>query len=123
MKRKLDKNNIQEIIFGSTSAKKKEYFRLTATKGPGLGKGESACLAYCLYNYDVIGSSNTRDIKNYCNEHDITFLTTTDFLFYAIKRELLTKDQAHSFIKKVRSLGSYPPVVDFEIYICSKLLP
>ena len=30
-----------------------------------LGKGESACMAYCRYTHNVIGSSNLKDIKEY----------------------------------------------------------
>ncbi len=46
-------------------------------------KGESACMAYCRYTSNIIGSSNLRDIKKYCNNHKIVYLTTIDFLYYA----------------------------------------
>lgn len=112
---------IAEEVFGGTGGEKKEYFRLTATSGPHLGRGESACMVYCRYHKDVVGSSNTKDITDYCNEHGITFLTTNDFLYYAIRRGLLSKEDANSFIKTVREMGSCPPVVDFDTYICTKL--
>lgn len=112
---------IAEEVFGGTSGEKKEYFRLTATSGPHLGKGESACMVYCRYHNDVVGSSNTKDITEYCNQYGITYLTTNDFLFYAIQRSLITKEEAVSFIQNVRSMGSYPPIVDFDRYICNKL--
>jgi len=86
-----------------------------------LGKGESACMVYCKFHNDVVGSSNTRDITNYCNEHGITYLTTNDFLFYAIQRGLLKKEEAEDFIRIVISMGSNPPIVDFDQYICSKI--
>lgn len=113
--------NISEEVFGKTPAEKKEYFRLTDSNDLHLGKGESACMVYCKFHNDVVGSSNTKDITKYCNENNITFLTTNDFLFYAIKRGLLTKNEAEEFIKKVRSLGSMPPIVDFDNYICTKI--
>lgn len=112
---------IKDEVFGQSSGEKKEFFRLIASNGPHLGKGESACMVYCLYHNDVVGSSNTKDITDYCNVHGITYLTTNDFLFYAIQRGLLSKDDATDFIKKVRSLGSYPEVVDFNTYVCTKL--
>lgn len=115
------RGDITEEIFGSTPAERKEYFRLTATCGLHLGKGESACMVYCRYHNDVVGSSNTRDITDYCKEFGITYLTTNDFLFYAIQRKLLTKEEAVDFINKVRDLGSKPPVVDFDKYICTKI--
>ena len=77
-----------------------------------LGRGESACMVYCRYHNDVVGSSNTKDITDYCDEFGITYLTTNDFLYYAIHRGLLSKSEAVAFIEKVRSMGSNPPVVD-----------
>lgn len=112
---------ITEEIFGATSNEKKEYLRLTATSGPHLGRGESACMVYCRYHNDVVGSSNTKDITDYCDEFGITYLTTNDFLYYAIQRGVLNKEEAISFISKVRSMGSYPPIVDFDTYTCTKL--
>ena len=94
---------------------------MTATSGPHLGKGESACMVYYRYHNDVVGSSNTKDITDYCKQYGITYLTTNDFLFYAIQRSLITKEEAVAFIQNVRSMGSYPPIVDFDKYICNKL--
>lgn len=113
--------DIREELFNVSGEAKKEYFRLTATNGLHLGKGESACMVYCKFHNDVVGSSNTRDITNYCNEHGITYLTTNDFLFYAIQRGLLKKEEAEDFIRIVISMGSNPPIVDFDQYICSKI--
>lgn len=115
------KHNIYKVVFGETSKERKEYLRLTSLNGPALGKGESACMVYCLYHNDVVGSSNTRDITDYCKKNEITFLTTNDFLFYAIKNGKMSKDEAIEFIRKVRSLGSFPEIVDFNTYICTKL--
>ena len=116
-----EKKNIKEEMFGLSRDEMKEYFRLTATTGLHLGKGESACMVYCKFHKDVVGSSNTKDITQYCTDNNITFLTTNDFLFYAIKRNILTIKQAEEFIEKVRSLGSFPPIVDFATYSCNKL--
>lgn len=113
--------DIKEEVFGKTSVEKKEYFWLTSTKGPHLGKGESACMVYCRFHNDVVGSSNTKDVTEYCNMYGITFLTTNDFLFYAIQRGLMTQNDAKEFIRKVISMGSNPPLVDFEKYVCTKL--
>ena len=78
-------------------------------------------MVYCKFHKDVVGSSNTKDITKYCTENNITFLTTNDFLYYAIKRELLSIEQAVDFVDKVRSLGSFIPIVDFTKYTCDKL--
>ena len=111
--------NIREVTFGDTIEQKREFARLTDVMG--LGRGESACMVFCRYNHDVIGSSNLRDIVAYCEKHEIVYLTTIDFLFYGIQRKVITKDQANEFITTVNSMGSIVPQVDFDTYICSKI--
>lgn len=112
---------VTEAMFGESAGEIKEYARLIDKKGPALGKGESACMVYCLFHHDVVGSSNTKDVTAYCEEKGITYLTTNDFLYYAIRRGLMTVKEAETFVKDVRSKGSYPPIVDFEKYVCNKL--
>ena len=106
--------NIKEIVFGETTEQIREYARLTSEIG--LGRGESACMVYCRYNNDVVGSSNLRDITNYCEEHHITYLTTLDFLFYGIQRKIWSKKDADDFIVNVNSKGSKLHTVDFDTY-------
>ena len=113
--------NIKVLKFGNTGCEIREFARLTSSSGPALGRGESACMVYCRYHNDVVGSSNIKDVTDYCNEYGIAFLTTTDFLFYGIKNGLMSIESATEFIKKVRELGSYPPIVDFSTYVCNKL--
>lgn len=116
-----DKSIVEEV-FGESAGEMKEYARLISKDGLALGRGESACMVYCLYHHDVVGSSNTKDVTSYCDENGITYLTTCDFLYYAIRRGLMTKAEVDAFIAEVRRLGSFPPVVDFEKYVCTKLL-
>lgn len=115
-----DKTIVEEV-FGKTPGEIREFARLIAKEGMALGRGESACMVYCLYHHDVVGSSNTKDVTAYCEENGITYLTTCDFLYYAIKRGLITKEEAEVFICEVRRMGSFPPIVDFDRYVCSKL--
>ena len=81
------------------------------------GKGESACMAYCKFTNNVIGSSNIKDIKKYCEQHQLVYLTTIDFLYYAIKRGKMTIDDAHQFIDMVQEKGSKLPKTDFNSFI------
>lgn len=115
-----DKTIVEEV-FGNSAGEIKEFARLIAKDGKALGRGESACMVYCLYHHDVVGSSNTKDVTAYCEENGITYLTTCDFLYYAIKRGMMTKEEADMFIREVRSMGSFPPIVDFDKYVCSKI--
>ena len=70
-------------VFMPKGESMKEYFLLQLT----LGKGESACMVYCKDNQDVLGSSNLKDIKDYCSKNNIVYLTTLDFLYYAYCRK------------------------------------
>lgn len=92
-----------------------EYAKLSDT----LGDGESACMAYCRFTYNVLGSSNLRDIKAYCNSNGITYLTTIDFLYYAYTRKKMTIEECNTFIKDVNEKGSTLPQIDIATYTCN----
>ena len=49
-----DKTVVEEV-FGKTAGEAKEYARLISKDGLALGRGESACMVYCLYHHDVVG--------------------------------------------------------------------
>ncbi len=84
----------------------KEFRRL---QNSGLGKGESACLAYCRFHDDVIGSSNLKDICRYCEEHGIGYLTTMDFLAEALHTGKMDEAECDFFIYNVKLKGSKLP--------------
>lgn len=107
--------NITTIEFDPPGEMLHEYMALTAA----FGKGESACMAYCRFTNNVIGSSNLTDIKDYCHEHQITYLTTLDFLYYAIQRGKMTIQECNEFIQLVRSKDSKLPNIDIAQYIPS----
>lgn len=92
-----------------------EYAKLLSR----FGKGESACMVYCRDNHDVLGSSNLKDIKEYCIRNQITYLTTVDFLYYAFVRKKMTKEEIDTFVSKVIAKGSKLPTVDIETYMPS----
>ena len=70
---------IANVTFAPKGESRLEYARLRSTLL--LGKGESACMVYCRDNQDVLGSSNLKDIREYCSQNQITYLTTLDFLY------------------------------------------
>lgn len=107
-------HRISNIKFEPKGASRLEYARLRNTLL--LGKGESACMVYCLDNKDVLGSSNLRDIKEYCSMNQISYLTTLDFLYYAFIRKKMTKEEIDAFIAEVLSKGSKLPAIDIEKY-------
>ncbi|MBO7571563.1 MAG: hypothetical protein J6T48_05350 [Bacteroidales bacterium] len=96
-----------------------EMMREYAVLSSNFGRGESACMAYCKFTNNVIGSSNLKDIKDYCAKEQITYLTTLDFLYYAYKRGKITDAECRQFVSDVISKGSHLPSFDVTSYIPS----
>lgn len=110
--------NITLQAFAPRGEMLREYARLRSK----FGKGESACMAYCLFTHNVIGSSNLRDIREYCEAKQIVYLTTLDFLWYAWQKGLLTSAEISTFIAEVKQKGSKLPEVEIEKYVCKTIL-
>lgn len=104
--------NIRLVEFAPTGEMMHDYALLLRDRG----KGESACLTYCMYNHDVIGSSNLRDIKDFCVEHGIAYLTTCDFLYYAWLRGKMSETEVVTFMENVKNKGSKLPDIDIRHY-------
>ena len=104
--------NIRLVEFAPTGEMMHDYARLLRDRG----KGESACLTYCMYNHDVIGSSNLRDIKDFCVERGIAYLTTCDFLYYAWLRGKMSETEVVTFMENVKNKGSKLPDIDIRRY-------
>lgn len=110
--------NIQVIPYSPKGAELLEYALLTKTKG----KGESASLAFCRFNPNVIGSSNLSDIKSYCEQHHITYLTTLDFLYFAIQKKLISTRDADNFIREVRAKDSILPDISMSSFVSKAVI-
>lgn len=93
-------SGIQELQF-PTSSNPSLFRQFLALKKQIKGEGESACLVYCKHYSDIIASSNTKDIKPYCEEHRMAYLTTLDILCVAIHKGLLSEEEANLLIKKI----------------------
>jgi hypothetical protein len=104
--------NITFEPFNPTGEMLKEYALLLKN----FGKGESSCMAYCKFTHHVIGSSNLRDIKEYCEKEQITYLTTLDFLYYGFVRGKISPEKCSQFISTVNANDSHLPVVDITKY-------
>lgn len=105
--------NLTKIEFNPTGEMRRTYAMLTSR----FGRGESACMAYCQYEHHVIGSNNTRDIREYCNNNGISYLTTADFLYYAIRRGMMTEAEAAQMIADARAKGSNVPDFNYKTHI------
>ena len=116
----LKEKNIQLIGFPEDNeAIKKEYFHIK--KMMFKGDGESACLAVAKHNKNILASSNLRDIKVYCEMHKIDYLTTMDFLCYALYTDFFSLERCNVFIEKVLKSGSKLPVKKMEDFICKEI--
>ena len=80
----------------------KEYAILKKTKGVG----EAACMAVARHTSDYIASSNLKDIRLYCETHNIVYLTTMDILLEAFKLKIMSEEECDAFIKDVKSKDS-----------------
>ena len=98
---------------------KKEYFYIKNKLFRG--DGESACLAVVRYTKNIIASSNIKDIKRYCELHDIDYLTTMDFLCEAFKTGYFDLTRCNNFITRVIAKGGKMPVTRMEDFNCRKL--
>ena len=103
----IDTGFLLKVNFPTNPVIIKEYAWLTG-KMMNRGKGESACMAYCLHTKDVIASSNLKDIKEYCKLHSIAYLTTMDFIARAFINQLWKVDECDQFIKKVKAKHRIP---------------
>ena len=101
-------SKIKKESFSPKGEAMKEFFQLRQT----FGKGESACMIYCKEHQDVLGSSNLCDIKAYCEQNGITYLTTLDFLYHAYCRGKMTAEECSDFILAVNAAGSRLPIID-----------
>ncbi len=104
---------IEELSFDGDLDVLREYSRLKKL----YDNGESACMAYCKYHKDVLASSNLKDIKSYCEENEIQYLTTMDFIHQAYIDELMYEAECDLFIYNVKSKGSKLPVDSIQEYI------
>lgn len=106
-------NLIEEVSFTADKQILAEYAKLNKS----YGKGESACMAYCKYNKDVLASSNLRDISQYCEDNEIEYVTTMDFLVEAKETKIMTEAECDEFIYNVKSKDSKLPVDTLAEYI------
>lgn len=91
----------------------KEYALLSKTKG----KGESACMAVCRYQNNILASSNLRDIRPYCEQHGIAYLTTMDILAIAYKKGFMSLKECDDSINAILSKQSKLPYNTLSHYL------
>ena len=105
-------NNIEVLCWNPDYEMMYEYNVLAQT----LGVGESASMIYCKYHPNVLASSNLRDIKSYCKQNRITYLSTMDLLYLACHRKVMTEQECDEFITDVLRQGSKLPVRKLSLY-------
>lgn len=85
------------------------------------GDGESACMAVARFQENILASSNLKDIGQYCKMHNVDYLTTMDFLCYALKTGFFDEIRCDNFITAVLNQGSKLPVKSMKEYTCREL--
>jgi len=104
---------IQEIAFPMKDLKILSEFAILSSS---LGKGEAATLIFCKYNQHIIASSNTREIKPYCNQNHMAYLTTLDLLVIAVHKSVLSEADANLAILEIIEKGSFLICNDLTTY-------
>lgn len=87
----------------------KEMFSEYSSLRNRKGKGESACLAVCRYQKNILASSNLADTKEYCEEYSIDYITTLDLLAIASIKGVISQTEADQGIADIKSKGSILP--------------
>lgn len=80
------------------------------------GDGESACMAVAKYQNDIIASSNLKDIKEYCENNSIIYITTMDILLEAVESGKISESECDQIIHKVKVKKSKLPVDNLADY-------
>lgn len=69
---------------------------------------------------DILASSNLSDIKLYCEENNIKYLTTMDFITEAFLKGILNEAEFDYFIYNVKTKGSKLPNNTIKKYLEEK---
>jgi predicted nucleic acid-binding protein len=104
-------SGIKELIFPTTS-NPTLFGEFLSLKKSIKGDDERASLIYCKYHSDIIASSNTKDIKPFCEQHGMVYLTTLDILCVAVHKNLMTGAEANQLIQKI--------IFNQESHLCCK---
>jgi hypothetical protein len=101
---------LQEMNFPTSNREiLSEYNRL---RKEDKGKGESACMAVCRHQKNIIASNNLKDIKPYCQQFQIEYLTTMDILAVSFLKKKLTAAEADYCIYLIKSQRGKLPLYD-----------
>lgn len=80
-------------------------------------------MSYCRFTENVVGSSNFKDIRDYCNNNNILYIGTVDFLYYGIKNKIIKQKEAEDILKKMIEKGSkLPQGINFSNYNPTNIL-
>ena len=90
----INDGTLKRMRFPSAKRFLKEYAILKSS----FGTGEAACMAVARYDDDVIASNNLLDIKDYCEMHQIAYLTTIDILYLAYDKGEINESEFDEFL-------------------------
>lgn len=113
-----NRTDIELITFPDDIEIIKEYSYLTDELGKG--EGESACLAVAKHKKYIVASSNLKDIKKYCLENGITYITTMDIIVEAWEKGIMSEEECDDFIRVVINKGSHLPCYTIQEYLQKK---
>ncbi len=80
-------------------------------------------MAVARHTKDILASSNLKDIKHYCETHQIQYLTTMDFLCHALITGMFDENRCNTFIQTVLANKNKLPVQRMSQFTCRNLSP
>ena len=104
----IERGDMHRVLMDPASEVASEYARLSRIAQ--LGSGESAAMAYARFNGGTVGSNNLRDVRQYCVNYEVPFLSVRAIVFDAVDgRHLLTEAEAEQFWAAMRQSGRKLP--------------
>lgn len=79
-----------------------------------IGKGEASAIALCITNNGILASNNIRDIKEYVSAYDLDTLFTTDILFEAYNKKIISLEEGKDIYQKMLDKRRRLPYKSFE---------
>lgn len=83
---------------------------------PNIGMGEAYCMSVAKLDDSIIASSNLKDIKTYCLENNIEYITTIEILHFAFEKKLLNESEFDLALSNIISKGSIMPCKSLQEY-------
>ena len=124
MKREIDiltMNNIIEVRDICVGTKEFDtYIQLIKEPEDGfkvIGGGEAAALSFVICGQGILASNNYKDIGQYIRRYGLKNLPTSEIMYMALEKKLISEDEGNKIWKRMRSKNRILPEETFSDYL------